>query len=353
MIPYLLAIAGGYLIAQATKDKKLFAKGGSVDVHPKWELEIEDKDGNVYDWMGYADNGIDAYEKANRENRRYYDKYYGDKVYIIQITDENGNDVKNEYNLNVFSSKKKAFDFRREKRKEGYNEFMMIIGGHWKIPIVKWSKETLKEENYAKGGDIPEIKRCDIIHLDNCKDNAMTYAQIRSGGIKMKDGGVVANTILEQLGGARRLNAMLGAYNFIDLGNGLSFRIKNQKANYIKIELNAKDLYDVEVGRVRGDAYKVVASQNDIYFDQLKPFIEKATGMYLSLFAKGGQVKVGDQVQVKKTYEIGKVVEVDGDDVTIELDDKKQIKHKMDEVAKGKVKYKKFGKVYSFDWKNY
>jgi len=28
MIPYLLAIAGGYLIGNATKDKQLFAKGG-------------------------------------------------------------------------------------------------------------------------------------------------------------------------------------------------------------------------------------------------------------------------------------------------------------------------------------
>lgn len=99
----------------------------------------------------------------------------------------------------------------------------------------------------------------------------------------MANGGQVAQTILQQLGGANRLNAMTGAYNFYDIGDGLSFKIKNQRANYIKIKLNGMDLYDVEVGRIRGNTYKVVAEQDNLYFDQLKPFIEKATGMYLSL----------------------------------------------------------------------
>jgi hypothetical protein len=71
----------------------------------------------------------------------------------------------------------------------------------------------------------------------------------------------------------------------------LSFKIKNQRANYIKITLNSNDLYDVEVGRIRGNTYKVVKQGNDLYFDQLKPFIEEATGMYLSLYKKGGETK--------------------------------------------------------------
>jgi hypothetical protein len=86
---------------------------------------------------------------------------------------------------------------------------------------------------------------------------------------------------------------MTGAYNFIDLGNGVSFKIKNQRANYIKITLNSMDLYDLEVGRIRGTTYKVVATHKDVYFDQLKPLIEKATGMYLSL-AKGGNIQQND-----------------------------------------------------------
>lgn len=110
----------------------------------------------------------------------------------------------------------------------------------------------------------------------------------------------IATTILQQLGGAGRLRMMTGAYNFVAIENGVSFRIKNPKANYIKVTLNGLDLYDLEVGRVRGMTYKVVSEQKNLYFDMLKPAIEKATGMYLSLFAKGGEI--GHSVAVKKDF---------------------------------------------------
>lgn len=117
-------------------------------------------------------------------------------------------------------------------------------------------------------------------------------------GLKMADGGSVsskkdpeiAKTILRQLGGSGRLTAMTGAYGFADLGNGLSFRMKNPRANFVKITLNSRDLYNVEVGRIRGAAYKIIKEQNDLFFDQMKPFIEKATGLYLSL-KDGGLVE--------------------------------------------------------------
>lgn len=128
-----------------------------------------------------------------------------------------------------------------------------------------------------------------------------------------EQGGVVANTILQQLGGAGRLRMMTGAYNFLDLKNGVSFRLKNQRANYVKIMLNGKDLYDVEVGRVRGDSYKVVAEEKDLYNDQLKRFIEKSTGMYLSL-EHGGDVD-DDESKPKLNYKI------DRDEMSIEVDE--------------------------------
>jgi len=131
------------------------------------------------------------------------------------------------------------------------------------------------------------------------------------------EGGQVASTILQQLGGANRLNAMTGAYNFMNLGNGLSFKIKNQKANYIKIMLTSMDLYDIEVGRIRGFTYKIVAEGKGLYAEELKPFIEKATGMYLTLgrgFAKGGMISVdydGESLKYK----------IDTDDKYIEVDE--------------------------------
>ena len=48
----------------------------------------------------------------------------------------------------------------------------------------------------------------------------------------------VAKTILEQLGGAGRLQVMTGAYNFVAYPNGVSFKFKNRKVNYVKITLN-------------------------------------------------------------------------------------------------------------------
>lgn len=113
--------------------------------------------------------------------------------------------------------------------------------------------------------------------------------------------GGIALTILDQLGGAGRLKAMTGAYNFIRLPNGVSFRIKNARANYIKITLTSMDLYDLEISRLRGDKQTLVYSANGLYDDMLKPAIEKATGMYLSM-ANGGPVEVEQESEIAKRY---------------------------------------------------
>ena len=121
------------------------------------------------------------------------------------------------------------------------------------------------------------------------------------------DGGEIAATILQQLGGANRLHAMTGAYNFVNTGKGLSFKIKNQRANYIKITLTSMDLYDVEVGRIRGNTYKVVAEGKGMYAEELKRFIEKSTGMYLTLgrgFAKGGNIEKSIKERLSKSFEL-------------------------------------------------
>lgn len=129
------------------------------------------------------------------------------------------------------------------------------------------------------------------------------------------DGGEVAMTILQQLGGTNRLYAMMGAYNFINIGNGVSFKIKNAKANYIKITLTSMDLYDVEVGRIRGHSYKVVKKAEGLYSDQLKDFIENSTGMYMS-FSEGGMINVktedGEVLNYKK----------DEDEMYVEVDER-------------------------------
>lgn len=93
----------------------------------------------------------------------------------------------------------------------------------------------------------------------------------------------VANTIRKQLG--NKALTMMGAKNLVGGDNYLSFRIgRNSKGiNYIKITLNAKDLYDIEFGSIRGMNYKVKHQANDVYADMMHGIIEKETGMYLSL----------------------------------------------------------------------
>ena len=95
----------------------------------------------------------------------------------------------------------------------------------------------------------------------------------------------IATTILNQLGGFGRLNAMLGIKDLFAVENGVRFKIKvrGAKANYIKITLNSLDLYDVELGKLWGSKYKVIKKAESIYADMLKDLIEDTTGCYLSL----------------------------------------------------------------------
>ena len=76
---------------------------------------------------------------------------------------------------------------------------------------------------------------------------------------------------------------MLGAYDFFAIERGLVFKIKNPKANYIRITLNSRNLYNIEIGRIRGLTYKTIFTHQGLYNDMLVPTIEKYTGMYLSL----------------------------------------------------------------------
>jgi len=134
---------------------------------------------------------------------------------------------------------------------------------------------------------------------------------------KFADGGVVpvdketAKQILTLLGGMNKLAMMTGAYNFVAMPNGVSFRIKNARANYIKIIHTGMDLFDLEVCRIRAEKYTVVESKEGLYDNMLKPAIEKATGMYLSL-KDGGlitgeaeleKVLVGDGVTNNTTFQ--------------------------------------------------
>jgi len=141
--------------------------------------------------------------------------------------------------------------------------------------IKKQGAETIEVFVYEK--QIPNIKK---------------MATVFKMKIAYKEGGKLdqietAKIILDQLGGQRKLVMFTGAYNFVAIKNGVTFRIKNRGVNFIQIVLNGKDLYDVTFSKFFKLSLKKVSEHNDVYFDELIPLFEKNTGMYLK-FEKGG-----------------------------------------------------------------
>ena len=99
-----------------------------------------------------------------------------------------------------------------------------------------------------------------------------------------------ANQTLSQLAqannGAGRLTAMIGAKNFMkdDDENFVSFKFMRgakNKANYIKITLNAMDTYDIEFGKIHGMNYKVISTHEGFYDDMLFELFTSQTEMAL------------------------------------------------------------------------
>jgi len=97
----------------------------------------------------------------------------------------------------------------------------------------------------------------------------------------------VANTILDQMGGKRKIVAMTGADNFLmhsEGRGGVSFKFKGStKANYVKIILTEADDYVVTFQKGRGTNWKVVKELRGVYADNPKSVFVGFTGLYLDL----------------------------------------------------------------------
>lgn len=97
----------------------------------------------------------------------------------------------------------------------------------------------------------------------------------------------VSKTILDQLGGYLFIR-MTGAKNLTGETNALSFRLPGSGGftksgiNYVKIQLNAEDTYDVTFLKLRGASVKTIAERKSIYVDQLRDVFTKETGLQTS-----------------------------------------------------------------------
>ena len=95
----------------------------------------------------------------------------------------------------------------------------------------------------------------------------------------------IANTIYRQLGG-NRFRVMTGAKNLTSHEFALSMKIGRNKtnANFMIIELNSMDLYDITFAKVtRMGEMKSVKTYDNVYNDMRMSLFESHTGMYTTL----------------------------------------------------------------------
>lgn len=92
----------------------------------------------------------------------------------------------------------------------------------------------------------------------------------------------VAKIILQQLGGGKFL-AMTGSTNLLDIGGGLSFKIRakcKSGIKYCRVKLETTDTYSVEF---LSAACAVVSEFGMVYADGLRSLFSEQTGLALSL----------------------------------------------------------------------
>jgi hypothetical protein len=100
-----------------------------------------------------------------------------------------------------------------------------------------------------------------------------------------KRANAIATTIVNQLGGGRKLQMFIGLKQLINEPLGVTLVFPKPKhagaVNRVRITLNGMDLYDMEFIRTRGSSVKVVKEFNDVYAEDIKDRFEEGTGLYI------------------------------------------------------------------------
>lgn len=92
----------------------------------------------------------------------------------------------------------------------------------------------------------------------------------------------IAHTIISQI---RTIDKMAlvawGAKDFVAFPNGLQFKTSGsvrKHKGFVKITLNASDLYDIEAFTIRVGEVKVKRQLSDIYVDELVSWLDNIIG---------------------------------------------------------------------------
>ena len=92
----------------------------------------------------------------------------------------------------------------------------------------------------------------------------------------------VSKAILEQLGGQRFI-VMTGAKSFVGDEDRLKFRLPSTmvrgRGNHIEIILNAADLYDIKLAKIRNLESKIIDTRENVFAADLQKAFTEMTGL--------------------------------------------------------------------------
>lgn len=217
--------------------------------------------------------------KVTKTKTKLYDKYPV-TMYNLHTKNKNHSTNSNPYGLDMMRGV--YLIPVKESVKEGVDKFKKLPG---KV-VAKRMMSIKSLKPYASM--IAKKKSVSTIDLErelpydkvSVKDIDKVMKESVNEGLDKRQAGET----LKQLGGNKFI-AMTGAKNFTIGKEGLAFKIgRNAKAvNYVVIQLNGKDLYDMKFQK----GTRVLKTANDVYGDQLQKMFTKHTGMYTSLGTMG------------------------------------------------------------------
>lgn len=156
-----------------------------------------------------------------------------------------------------------------------------------------------------------ELTAGSIPHVALERDAAALEQINRIAAIERSANRQVAMTILDQMGGQRRLSAMLGVQQFLILSSGdpgIAIKWPNRQAskgNYVEVRLAGDDTYTMEFFNVSVRGKKSVKKFRGVYADMLRDTFERQTGWYLRLGSEQMNVVVAGEDEKESKFEEG------------------------------------------------
>ena len=90
---------------------------------------------------------------------------------------------------------------------------------------------------------------------------------------------IAANTTLEHLGGAYRLQVMVGLRNSFHKNDGRTLVLYAMSGRVVEITIEADDTYTVSAMRIRGSSVTRAAPVSGVYVDNLHAVLAAETGL--------------------------------------------------------------------------